>query len=129
MKKIIGVIACGLFLNAAAASSQVTDKEKVQMEKRIEKLIKKMTLEEKVGLLHGNSKFYVAGVERLGIPEWSLSDDASLGVLRIGLRGLLAEVHTFDDGALLRNLDLQDFARLAFAVTGDNLNLIPFLNM
>ena len=71
MKKIIGVIACGLFLNAAAASSQVTDKEKVQMEKRIEKLIKKMTLEEKVGLLHGNSKFYVAGVERLGIPEWS----------------------------------------------------------
>ena len=36
---------------------------------------------------------------------------------------------TFDDGALLRNLDLQDFARLAFAVTGDNLNLIPFLNM
>ena len=38
-------------------------KEKVQMEKRIEKLIKKMTLEEKVGLLHGNSKFYVAGVE------------------------------------------------------------------
>ena len=46
-------------------------------------------------------------------------DDASLGVLRIGLRGLLAEVHTFDDGALLRNLDLQDFARLAFAVTGD----------
>ena len=74
MKKIIGVIACGLFLNAAAASSQVTDKEKVQMEKRIEKLIKKMTLEEKVGLLHGNSKFYVAGVERLGIPEWSLSE-------------------------------------------------------
>ena len=56
-------------------------------------------------------------------------DDASLGVLRIGLRGLLAEVHTFDDGALLRNLDLQDFARLAFAVTGDNLYLIPFLNM
>ena len=87
MKKIIGVIACGLFLNAAAASSQVTDKEKVQMEKRIEKLIKKMTLEEKVGLLHGNSKFYVAGVERLGIPEWSLSD---------GTHGVRAEINRHD---------------------------------
>ena len=87
MKKIIGVIACGLFLNAAAASSQVTDKEKVQMEKRIEKLIKKMTLEEKVGLLHGNSKFYVAGVERLGSPEGSLSD---------GPHGVRAEINRHD---------------------------------
>mgnify|MGYP002127923744 CR=1 FL=1 len=43
-------------------------------EKRIQSLVKKMTLQEKVSLLHGNSKFYVSDIKRLGIPEWALSD-------------------------------------------------------
>lgn len=43
-------------------------------EKRIKQLIKKMTLKEKVSLLHGNSKFYTSEIKRLGIPEWALSD-------------------------------------------------------
>jgi len=58
-------------LNVTAGNSK---DEQQQIEKRIEKLIKKMTLEEKVSLLHGNSKFHVAAIPRLGIPEWSLSD-------------------------------------------------------
>ena len=45
---------------------------------------------------------------RFNVNRGLFLDDASLGVLRIGLRGLLAEVHTFDDA-----IDLQDF-RLAF---------------
>jgi beta-glucosidase len=45
-----------------------------QTEKRIQSLLKKMTLKEKVSLLHGNSKFYVSDIKRLGIPEWALSD-------------------------------------------------------
>ena len=48
-----------------------------------------------------------------------LLEDTALGILRIGLGGLLDDVHTLDDGTLLRNLDLQDFALLALAVTGD----------
>ena len=44
------------------------------IEKRIQQLIKQMTLKEKVGMLHGNSKFYTSEIKRLGIPEWALSD-------------------------------------------------------
>ncbi len=41
---------------------------------RVEQLISKLTLDEKISMLHGNSKFTIAGVERLGIPEWKMSD-------------------------------------------------------
>jgi len=56
-------------------------------EKRIQQLIKKMTLKEKVGMLHGNSKFYTSGVKHLGIPEWALSD---------GPHGVRAEMNRHD---------------------------------
>jgi beta-glucosidase len=35
----------------------------------IDKLVSQMTLEEKIGMLHGNSMFSTGAVERLGIPE------------------------------------------------------------
>jgi beta-glucosidase len=54
--------------------STVFSQTDVATEKRIQGLIKKMTLKEKVSLLHGNSKFYVSEIKRLGIPEWALSD-------------------------------------------------------
>lgn len=41
---------------------------------RIDSLIRLMTLEEKTMLLHGNSKFSVAAIKRLGIPQWFMSD-------------------------------------------------------
>lgn len=43
-------------------------------DKVIDTLIAKMTLEEKIGMLHGNSMFSTGGVERLGIPELKLTD-------------------------------------------------------
>lgn len=43
--------------------------ESQPIEKRIEDALARMTLEEKVGLLHAQSKFSSAGVQRLGIPE------------------------------------------------------------
>ena len=49
-------------------------KKTVKAEKRIEELLREMTLEEKVSLCHANSKFTVSAIERLGIPELTLSD-------------------------------------------------------
>ncbi len=43
-------------------------------EVKITKLIKQMTLQEKVGMIHANSSFRSAGVKRLGIPELTTSD-------------------------------------------------------
>src|SRR6478609_6954282 len=45
----------------------------------IEKLISQLTLEEKIGMLHGNSMFTSGGVQRLGIPELKMAD-GPLGV-------------------------------------------------
>ncbi len=46
---------------------------------KIDSLIAQMTLEEKIGMLHGNSMFATGGVERLGIPELKMAD-GPLGV-------------------------------------------------
>jgi beta-glucosidase len=55
----------------ALAKSQQTDKE---IYAKANALIAKMTLEEKVKMIHGNSSFTSAGVARLGIPEFVMSD-------------------------------------------------------
>lgn len=48
-------------------------------DKEINALLSKMTLEEKIGMLHGQSMFATGGVERLGIPELKMAD-GPLGV-------------------------------------------------
>lgn len=48
-------------------------------EKQIEELIKKMTLDEKIGMIHGNELFATKGVERLGIPPF-ITSDGPMGV-------------------------------------------------
>src|SRR5579875_2084615 len=55
------------------------------IEARINSIIKKMTLEEKIEMLHGNALFSSAGVPRLCIPELTC-DDGPLGVREEVLR-------------------------------------------
>jgi beta-glucosidase len=54
------------FVNAQEADSII--------EKKIDILIKQMTLDEKVRMCHANSKFSSRGVPRLGIPDLKMSD-------------------------------------------------------
>lgn len=59
----------------AYVGKEITDANDAE----IEKLMAQMTLEEKIGMLHGNSMFTTASVKRLGIPELKMAD-GPLGV-------------------------------------------------
>src|SRR5476651_1472062 len=66
-----------VIINAGMVQAQTNST--AALNKKIEQLIKKMTLKEKISMLHGNSLFSSDGVKRLGIPELTC-DDGPLGV-------------------------------------------------
>lgn len=55
-------------------SSCLTGSKSSCENKQIENLLSAMTLEEKIGMLHGNTMFSSGGVPRLGIPDLQYSD-------------------------------------------------------
>ena len=60
------------WLSATPAEAQVTPAyldETIPVEERIEDVLNRMTTEEKVAIIHAQSKFSSAGVPRLGLPE------------------------------------------------------------
>lgn len=75
MKKQMVILVLIFILSFSCTSQNVkavfSEKE---IESRITELLDQMTLEEKVSLIHANSKFAVAGLEGLNIPEWWMSD-------------------------------------------------------
>jgi len=71
-KSIGTLLIVGAMLCSSSAYCQQTSVP--GSEAKIDALLKQMTLEEKIGMIHANSSFTSAGVERLGIPELSTSD-------------------------------------------------------
>ena len=64
---------------AAQEKKPQTDQKGVALNTKIDAIVKKLTLEEKISMLHANSIFGTSGVERLGIPGL-MTDDGPLGV-------------------------------------------------
>lgn len=68
------ILLCCLLMLAGAVKLQAQSLFNKTTENKITTLIRQMTLDEKLGLLHANSSFTSAGIKRLGIPEIVTSD-------------------------------------------------------
>ena len=74
---LLGRLVCGCFV--AMADTPVYLDETKPVEERIEDALNRMTLDEKIAVIHAQSKFSAAGVPRLGFPDlWT--DDGPHGV-------------------------------------------------
>lgn len=70
-------------------------------------LLSQLTLDEKIGMIHGAGLFRTEGVPRLGIPSWKMSD---------GPRGVRAEVHNDSWAPLYNTRDLVTYLPSGSAV-------------
>ena len=87
MKKVM--LFAGLLLAALLTACKPTAGEKAQVpvyldtakdiEARVEDALQRMTLTEKINVIHAQSKFSSAGVKRLGFPDF-WTDDGPHGV-------------------------------------------------
>jgi beta-glucosidase len=69
--KLSATTLCMLFITVVVQAQALYN---AKTETKITRLLAKMTLEEKVGMIHASSSFTSGGVKRLGIPELTTSD-------------------------------------------------------
>lgn len=74
MKKILVSLVFAAVLPLSAQQKPVYLDESKPIEERVEDALPRLTLKEKIALVHAQSKFCSAGVPRLGIPEFWMTD-------------------------------------------------------
>lgn len=74
ISKTISLCVAGLLAADCAAGIPVYLDESQDIEARVEDALSRMTLAEKIGVIHAQSKFCSPGVARLGIPEIWMTD-------------------------------------------------------
>ncbi len=78
MKRLISTIAIALMLATTTVSAQKTKPiyldNNAPLEQRVEDALSRMTLHEKIQVIHAQSKFTSAGVPRLGIRQLNMDD-------------------------------------------------------
>ena len=78
MKRLIATIALALMLATTTVSAQKTKPiyldNNAPLEQRVEDALSRMTLHEKIQVIHAQSKFTSAGVPRLGIRQLNMDD-------------------------------------------------------
>lgn len=79
MKKFIFTVLAALSFDSAVAQLPVYLDESKPVDQRIEDALGRMTLDEKIRVIHAQSKFSAAGVPRLGFPDF-WTDDGPHGV-------------------------------------------------
>ena len=80
MKKVLfSILLAAFVLTLAAQTLPIYLDDTRPVEQRIEDALSRMTLEEKIAVIHAQSKFSSAGVKRLGLPDF-WTDDGPHGV-------------------------------------------------
>src|SRR5919109_614094 len=95
LKRFVGI----LLFSCVAAVAQNTSSAPADVEKRVEGIIARMTLAEKIDMLGGLNDFYIRPLPRLGLPALKMAD-GPFGVRNWGpsttLAGGIALAATWD---------------------------------
>lgn len=97
MIKFKTTLAC-VFAFCIFSNLSAQNKNEAALKIKIAQIVKQLTLEEKIAMLHGNALFSSAGVKRLNIPELTC-DDGPLGVREEILRFDWNSAHWTTDSA------------------------------